>query len=96
LFVGEVPGRRDFVRDEFNDNPAEYARKAAEVGERDGKLAIADFDFAPPGVRLYAEDGGEVVDDERNDLCRDQLSLVRSISGPIGVVPDGDEFGDFG
>jgi hypothetical protein len=84
------------VRDEFNDNPAEYARKAGEVAERDGKMAIADFDFAPPGVRLYVEDGGEVVDRERNDLRCSQLSLVRSISVPIVVVPDSDEFGDFG
>jgi ubiquitin-protein ligase len=80
------------IRDECNDKPGEYARKAREVAEREGKLAIADFDFAPPQVPLYTERSAPDGLTGLDDVLVSQIGLGSSTPMPIMMEPELDWF----
>jgi ubiquitin-protein ligase len=65
------------ILDELKHNREEYVRKAAEVAEREGKLAIADFDFAPPTVRLYTQQDAPAGASEFDDAGRPRVHRRR-------------------
>jgi ubiquitin-protein ligase len=73
------------IKKQIQEDPDAYRIAARDSADQEGKMAIDDFEFAPPRVRLDTEADEAALENELNDeLIRSWPALIPSLDDDFG------------